>query len=344
MPGGGKITIPEWMEFLKEDLEVDLKEIEEACIHSITGTLLITFVEERRFLEVLEKVERGVVWRKRGVTIFGWSAGEEISTVQLRNVLVRADLDAVLAELGKYGPVLSKIVHCYKEAPSVKNGWVTLRMRLSSNVELPIYIYDKSIGNTIQVLCDKQQKVCYRCLGKGHIAAFCRKTKKTQTTAVGSSTWASVAAGPVRVRLENQPNQVELLANATVVGVTVQNPVQSPTIVPTVGAPPMGSESVASSGEGIPSTVESLLPEDESNTLDNSTACEQMEEGIGSWSTVERKRKNSGEQEDDLPGTAVVKPHKADTRPGKQQCPNPDLKGMLEEKKIRIMEKLATPN
>ena len=70
-------------------------------------------------------------------------------------------------------------------------------------MELPVYIYDEKAGSTIQVYSDKQQRVCYRCLGKGHIAAFCRKALKTQATAIGTTSWASIAAGSPKVPVSN---------------------------------------------------------------------------------------------------------------------------------------------
>ena len=324
VPAGGRISIPEWMEFLKSDLDVDLRDIEEACVHSITGTLLVTFFVEEKYLEVLEKVERGAHWTKRDVTIFGWSAGEEVATVQLRNVLARTDLAATLAELGKYGPVLTHTVHYYKEAPAVRNGWVTVRMRLTGKSELPSYIYDNSIGNTVQVIYEKKVKVCYRCLGKGHIAAFCKKPRKTQATAAGSATWASVAAAPATpasttAGVKLAPASVAVDKTVAPVGIESERPTVDRTVEPVDD--PVGTT--------IDKTVE---PMDE-------LVQEELRNESDLWTKVEkdRKRNRSGTEPD--PENVPVP-----TRPEKQKCPDPDLKEQLEEKKNRIKEKLSKTN
>ena len=192
----GEGPILEWMEFLSKDVELDLKVIVEAMQHTITGTLLVKPASEELYLDILRKVEAGVTWSKYGSQVYGWSAGEEVSSVQLHNVMQAADLEAAVQVLAQFGTVLSRVVHVYKEIPTMKNGVVTSKMRLRAQVELPVYIYDGKAGSTIQVFSDKQQGVCYRCLGKGHIAAFCRKALKTQATASGTKSWASIAAAP----------------------------------------------------------------------------------------------------------------------------------------------------
>ena len=199
----GEGPILEWMEFLSKDVELHLKVIVEAMQHTITGTLLVKSASQELYLDILRKVEAGVTWSKYGSQVYGWLAGEEVSSVQLHNVM-KADLEAAVQVLTQFGTVLSRVVHVYKEIPTMKNGVVTSKMRLRAQVELPVYIYDGKAGSTIQVFSDKQQGVCYRCLRKGHIAAFCRKALKTQATASGTKSWASIAAAPPMIPTPDQ--------------------------------------------------------------------------------------------------------------------------------------------
>ena len=124
-PGRGKVPIPEWMEFLSKDVGLDLKVIEEALQHTITVTLLVRPASEGVYLDFLRKIETGVTWSKYGSKVYGWSAGEEVISVQLHNVMQAVDLEETFRVLAKFGTVLSRVVHVYKEVPTMRNGVVT---------------------------------------------------------------------------------------------------------------------------------------------------------------------------------------------------------------------------
>ena len=152
----------------------------------------------------------------------------------------------------------------YKELPHIRNRIVSMRMKLGAQAAIPAFIYNEASDCTVQVYCDKQQKVCHRCLEKGHIAAWCRKPLKTHATATATSTktWSSVAAekpspSPVEpVFPEEARNPVESveLVNTMGLGVTVVNtmettPPEPPkekelpqTTAPTTAVPPPGRQ------------------------------------------------------------------------------------------------------
>ena len=208
-PGGGKVPIPEWCSLLKNDVGLDMTLVEEVCQHSVTGVLIVRVKTEECFQDLLRKVEEGVLWSKVDKNVYGWTAGVEISTVYLHNVLGQADLKGILEVLARQGEVLGYTVHKYRELPHVKNGIVSVRMKLKASSEIQAYIYDEKSDCTIQVFCDKQQKVCYRCLGKGHIAAYCKRPVKTRATAAATKTWAAVAAGRKELAPPPPPTPVE---------------------------------------------------------------------------------------------------------------------------------------
>ena len=195
-PGKGRVPIPEWMNFLQQDVGLDLKELSNALQHSITGHLLIQFTSDDTFQRILTKAGDGVMWSKHSVRVFGWSAGEETIKVHLHNIFCESDLDAAIREMCKHGKIINQEVHKYKQAPTLPNGIVSLTMRLKQEAEIPEFIYEEIAGNTIQVFSDKHQRTCWRCLGKGHVAAFCKRPLKTQETASKSTTWAKIVAGP----------------------------------------------------------------------------------------------------------------------------------------------------
>lgn len=226
-PGKGRIPVPEWMEFLVKDAGIDLKRISDALQHSITGNLLIQVPDEGLYKEILSKAGDGVLWSRYGVRVYGWSAGEETTKVHLHNILQESDLDAAIAEMGRHGTIINREVHVYKQAPNIRNGIVTLTMRLSPEAEMPGFIYEENAGNTIQVYSDKHQRACWRCLGKGHVAAFCRKPVKTQETAAKTKTWAKIVAGPTPAPLSTV-NQEEVMAEIEENSATTRQPADGP--------------------------------------------------------------------------------------------------------------------
>ena len=81
------------------------------------------------------------------------------------------------------------------------------------------YLFEQTIGNTIQVFSDRQQKLCHRCLERGHLTAFCCKPIKSRTDASKCKTWAMVASvaksEPVKPVDSNMSDEtsVELMGN-----------------------------------------------------------------------------------------------------------------------------------
>lgn len=290
-PGGGRVPIPEWCSLLKEDVGLNMRLIEEVCQHTVTGMLIVRVSEEDTFKTLLAKVEEGILWKKYGKKVYGWAAGVEVTTVYLHNVLVQADLVGILAVLGKQGEVLGHAIHKYKELPHIRNGIVSVRMKLGAQASIPAFIYDEASDCTVQVYCDKQQKVCHRCLEKGHIAAWCRKPLKTHATATATSTktWASVAAGKpspspvdpaVAEEARNPVESVELVDNMDL-GVTVVNKME-------ISPPDQPKE------KEQPQTTELTLVTPSAPPLDD---------GIDDWATQvekeeEKKRKGSGSLEE----------------------------------------------
>ena len=177
-PEQGQVPVPEWMEFLRQDVGMDLMDISDACQHSTSSLLLITCYTEEVFKATLAKAESGVMWSKFGKQVCGWSAGEETSTVTLQNIIQPENLESSLEKMKVIGKVLSQKVHYYKEAPHIRNGMVTLTMKLKPDVDVPRFINCKKTGNVIQVYSTKQEKKCWRCMGKGHVAATCKQPFK----------------------------------------------------------------------------------------------------------------------------------------------------------------------
>ena len=152
-------------------------------------------------------------------------------------------------------------------------------------------------------LRDKQQKVCYRCLGKGHIAAYCKRPVKTRATAAATKTWAAVAAGR---KDEAPPGREDGTAppppppaEDTVGGTSVVMSKAGKPIVRSLPAESQGEEMIIEDGL----TTELDVPQPQGTVEAQAQMEDRVEEVLGtganSWFTQvqaeeEKKRKNSG--------------------------------------------------
>ncbi len=199
-PQQGKVPVAEWLDFLEKAVGADpLRDVSSAMIHSITGNLLVQLTDEETFKRVLRKAEDGVQWEKYGGKVYGWSSTEETTQVHLQNVIGDHALEAAEATMSKYGKILQKKEHHLRLAPQIKNGVVSLTMKLKPEVILPNFLYDEKGENTIQVDSERHERACWKCLGKGHPAVFCKKPRKTQGNAINSPTWAKLATSPTPI-------------------------------------------------------------------------------------------------------------------------------------------------
>ena len=107
----------------------------------MTGDLIVRAKTKQCYQDLLRKVKEGVLWSRVDKKVYGWTAGVEISTVFLHNVLGQADLKGILQLLARQGEVLGYTVHKYPELPHVRNGIVSVWMKLKASSEIQAYIY-----------------------------------------------------------------------------------------------------------------------------------------------------------------------------------------------------------
>ena len=66
-------------------------------------------------------------------------------------------------------------------------------MKLKQGVTLPSFIMYGEMEDAVQVFCDSADRVCFRCLRKGHIAPYCRnRAKLASQIQPGVTSWAAV--------------------------------------------------------------------------------------------------------------------------------------------------------
>ena len=204
----GRATWNEWSQFLLNDLEVDPLEVKEVGMHSLTRLLMVQTYNDNEYQKQLEKLQTGVNWAEFGVTVFGWSFQENLTTVKLLNVTLSMNLDLLKAKIGEYGNIVSWKLGKH---PMFKNSFdntITVKLMIKHGVELPAFLPSVSIGEVVHLVSDSIRKACIRCLESGHIAPHCKKTSRRLTkpnkvwsplpetaTSTAASSYASVTEG-----------------------------------------------------------------------------------------------------------------------------------------------------
>ena len=191
--GGPKVPQREWLNFMKEDMELKSDMVVECNMHSLTDLLMVKFSSEVIFEEMLEKLKQGIPWKeKRGELVFGWSVHEALTNVKLINVSENYQT-LILEKLAEFGRVVSSREGFIPDWPGVKDKSLIVKMKLKQGVKLPAFIEYGEIEDAVQVFCDSAERVCFRCLKQGHIAPYCRnRAKLASQIQSGAKSWASV--------------------------------------------------------------------------------------------------------------------------------------------------------
>ena len=201
-------TTHDWAVFLHDDLKISPKVVESVSYHMLMQTVTVGFVDDPSYQEHLVKMQEGVLWTSQKVKVYGWSVGEETTTIRIQNVPDEIDLSVIRTLMMEYGVVLN-CVRSYHRDPllaGIKDGNVNLRMKLYPDKVVPSNIVYSVPGEEHTELWPVRyklsQKICYRCSGRGHIAAFCKKERKMPDYT--ARTWAKVCGKsttltPVRV-------------------------------------------------------------------------------------------------------------------------------------------------
>lgn len=210
MPGH-RVSAEEWQSLLLHDLGLKAVDILEAMVHYRTGLLLVGFKEEEKFNEVLARLVAGVSWSKLDAMVYGWSVLENVVDVQVVGVSNHHRPLEIVEKLREYGQVIRFNLGSHMGGlKGVFNGVIFAKMRLHDGAALPAFVRLMEHGETIQIRSEAIEKTCHRCLGKGHVAAFCRKPAATVKDGIKSKTWAMIAAAPAGPAAVSSPPEVVL--------------------------------------------------------------------------------------------------------------------------------------
>ena len=188
------LTTKDWVMFLKNDLKIGPPEVKDTCLHSMMQVLMVALKDEETFSTVLERLQEGVMWGAVKKKVYGWSVSEELTTVKLINIAGEIPSEFVKRKMEEFGQVISFTRGHLREWPTVTDGSMVFRMKIHPGKVLPSNIIYGEYVDIWPVFCRESQKICYKCSGRGHIAAFCRKAAKLPD--LSSRSWAKVASGP----------------------------------------------------------------------------------------------------------------------------------------------------
>ena len=193
--GEPKVPKKDWMQFLKADLKLTSDMVVECNMHSLTDMLMVKFSTEEIFTTMLGQLQAGVPWVEKGsVKVFGWSVLETLTNVRIINVSTHMDMNVICQRLKDYGKVVSFREGFHSDWPGVRDGSLIVKMKLDPEAVLPSFL-EYGDGEVMQVFCDQAERVCFKCLKKGHIAPYCRNRVRS-LAAIGPNmkSWASVVA------------------------------------------------------------------------------------------------------------------------------------------------------
>jgi hypothetical protein len=191
-----KVPTKDWVNLLKTDLKLRAADMVEAQLHSLTNMVMVKLKTEDLYTRVSQLLMEGVVWSQFGEKVYGWSVQEALTTIKIINLTCHINLDKVKAKMEEFGVIVSSKLGTVRELPGVLDGTLQLRMRLKEGAILPSFIEIGAMGESLQVFCDQQERVCFRCLQKGHIAPYCRRRAKAlDHSRPLPKSWATIAGG-----------------------------------------------------------------------------------------------------------------------------------------------------
>jgi len=195
--------------FLRNDLKVGPPDVLDICLHNVMQVLMVKFKDEPTCNKMIEVLQAGVLWSQVGKKVFGWSMRDELTVIKVVNIAYEISNECVRKKMEEYGQVISYTRGHIREWPSVTDGSMVFRMKVTPGKTIPSNILYGEYNDIWAVYCRESQKICYKCTGRGHIAAFCRKPSKLPD--LNSKTWATVvqSSGLPGKSAEKDPKSTE---------------------------------------------------------------------------------------------------------------------------------------
>lgn len=218
-----RVPQDDWIGLMKKEFGLKVGEVVEAQVHSLTNMLMIKLSNGELYEQLLEKLRVGVMWEKFSKKVYGWSSSDHLTTVKVINYTTHIKIENLVKKMGEFGTVATWRLGELRDFPGTGDGTVIFKMSLNQGSELPAFIEAPCTGEILHIFCDSMQKVCFKCLEKGHIAPFCRKKMKIlDKKAPPPKSWAFIVqsgsgasqetgagSGDSREDLEKGPGGVE---------------------------------------------------------------------------------------------------------------------------------------
>ncbi len=173
--GYQRVRIQEWVQFAKDILKLQVKDIKSVQVHPVGPYSFIEFFEVERMRDVYDEIKEGILWPNKG-EIFPFLCTEAYTEVKLKGLEPGTDLVTVSSIMSDYGEVLSCREYRVKLPGQVGDGFPTgdylLRMKIKSKI--PRFLPNAWDGNVWLVTYEGQEDECWRCWQPGHEKRECK--------------------------------------------------------------------------------------------------------------------------------------------------------------------------
>ena len=226
------VPVNVWCDFVDDYLKIKPEEIVEIQDNILGNVILIKVTSTATFERVLGLLEAGIEWRLTGKIVYGWSCQRQLTKVKICNLTVHVSLDKVKGFMAAFGTIVQASLGYWKRwGGKVLDGTLTLLIDLNDGVQVPPMIDITSMGEQLLIFVEgssKQQRSCFKCSRKGHIAPFCRYKPKVPDVSGGDRSWANIVDGMQEKRTgARMPVSVPITVGS-LDGVQVTNPSETP--------------------------------------------------------------------------------------------------------------------
>ena len=173
--GYQRVRIQEWVQFAKDVLKLQVRDIKSVQVHPVGPYAFIEFFEVERMRDVYDEIKEGIFWPNKG-EIFPFLCTEAYTEVKLKGLEPGTDLNTVSLFMSDYGEVLSCREFRVKLAGQAGDGFPTgdFLLRMKINSKIPRFLPNAWDGNVWLATYEGQEDECWRCWQPGHEKRDCK--------------------------------------------------------------------------------------------------------------------------------------------------------------------------
>jgi hypothetical protein len=177
------VTTEERKDFLLKDLRVSVDEVSEIWPEPESQLLRLVFFTADQYRRYHEHLTAGVPWSAcRGDLVYGWLPGDTVTSVRLTGVPATLPDAAIRERFSQFGLVTRVFRSKDKVFTRAANGVAHISIPVSPGFTLPAFVWlvdaDGCTDKRMLVHSDASRRRCSRCGTTGHVAQFCRASRR----------------------------------------------------------------------------------------------------------------------------------------------------------------------